>query len=50
MNGVVGIMMAVGKGVLRSIHSVPEYHADVIPVDVTCNALIAIAWKTAETR
>ncbi|XP_065220770.1 putative fatty acyl-CoA reductase CG5065 [Planococcus citri] len=50
MNGVVGIMIAVGKGVLRSIYAVPDYPADLIPVDNVCNGLVALAWEVAENK
>lgn len=50
LNGVVGVMIAVGKGVLRSLHSIPEYFADVIPVDNVCNGLIASVWDAVENN
>ncbi|KAF4529760.1 hypothetical protein B566_EDAN017909 [Ephemera danica] len=47
LNGPTGLMLGAGKGVLRSMHCKPSYHADLIPVDIACNGLIAIAWQLA---
>ena len=45
LNGPVGLIVGAGKGVIRSMHCNADYHAEVIPVDIAINALIAIAWK-----
>ncbi len=45
LNGPTGLLTAAGKGVLRTMHCNGKYDADLIPVDVVCNGLIAIAWK-----
>ncbi|XP_059478174.1 putative fatty acyl-CoA reductase CG5065 [Neocloeon triangulifer] len=45
LNGPVGILVAAGKGVLRSMHCNPDYHAQVIPVDIAINALISASWR-----
>ncbi|KAK0084560.1 hypothetical protein PV325_006789 [Microctonus aethiopoides] len=52
LNGPVGIIVGAGKGVIRSMHCNGEYHAEVIPVDIAINALIAIGYKigSATTR
>nr|XP_034192859.1 putative fatty acyl-CoA reductase CG5065 [Osmia lignaria] len=47
LNGPVGLMVGAGKGVIRSMHCIGTYHAEVIPVDFAINALIAISHKTA---
>ncbi|OAD60327.1 hypothetical protein WN48_05374, partial [Eufriesea mexicana] len=46
LNGPVGLMVGAGKGVIRSMHCIGNYHAEVIPVDLAINALIAIAYRT----
>lgn len=46
LNGPVGLMVGAGKGVIRSMHCNASYHAEVIPVDLAINALIAIAHRT----
>ena len=43
LNGPVGIMIAAGKGVLRSMLLNPNITAEVIPVDTAINAFIIIA-------
>lgn len=52
LNGPVGIIVGAGKGVIRSMHCNGDYHAEVIPVDIAINALIAIGYKigSATTR
>lgn len=47
LNGPVGIMVAGGKGVLRSMYCKAEYNAEVIPVDFAINGLIAIGKQVA---
>ncbi|XP_063218800.1 putative fatty acyl-CoA reductase CG5065 [Bacillus rossius redtenbacheri] len=50
LNGPTGLMIGAGKGVIRSMHCNPDYCGDFMPVDVTANAIIALAWKVANTR
>ncbi|XP_034241775.1 putative fatty acyl-CoA reductase CG5065 [Thrips palmi] len=45
LNGPTGIVIASGKGVLRSMMCDAQHHAEVVPVDVCINALILIAYK-----
>lgn len=45
LNGPIGIMVGAGKGVIRSMLCNGEYKAEVIPVDIAINGLIATAWK-----
>lgn len=45
LNGPVGVIVAGGKGVIRSVLCSPDYEAEVVPVDIAINALILIAWK-----
>ncbi|CAB3382988.1 Hypothetical predicted protein [Cloeon dipterum] len=50
LNGPVGILVAAGKGVLRSMNCNPEYHAEVIPVDIAINSLISASWKRVNDK
>ncbi|XP_047368535.1 putative fatty acyl-CoA reductase CG5065 [Vespa velutina] len=50
LNGPIGIIIGAGKGVIRSMHCNPNYHAEVIPVDWAINALIVIAYKISIDR
>ncbi|XP_054708693.1 fatty acyl-CoA reductase 1-like [Uloborus diversus] len=50
LNGPAGIIVAGGKGVLRTMIIYGEVVADIIPVDVVINLMIAVAWYTAVKR
>ncbi|XP_049982449.1 fatty acyl-CoA reductase 2 isoform X1 [Alexandromys fortis] len=50
LNGPSGIIIATGKGFLRSIKATPMAVADVIPVDTVVNLTIAVGWYTAVHR
>ncbi|KAG8197558.1 hypothetical protein JTE90_007293 [Oedothorax gibbosus] len=50
LNGPAGIIVAGGKGVLRTMITHGEVCADVIPVDVVINLMLAVAWYTAIQR
>ncbi|KAI8430980.1 hypothetical protein MSG28_001074 [Choristoneura fumiferana] len=43
LNGPVGLMLAAGKGVIRTMLCDGSLHAQVIPVDIAINAIIALA-------
>lgn len=45
LNGPVGVIVAGGKGVIRSMLCSADYEAEVVPVDIAINALILIAWQ-----
>ncbi|XP_014467647.1 PREDICTED: putative fatty acyl-CoA reductase CG5065 [Dinoponera quadriceps] len=47
LNGPTGILVAAGKGVLRSMLCNTQYHAELIPVDIAINSIIAISHKVA---
>ncbi|KFP89224.1 Fatty acyl-CoA reductase 1, partial [Apaloderma vittatum] len=49
-NGTSGILIAAGKGILRSVIANNEAVADVIPVDVAINFTLAAGWYTAVHR
>uniref|UniRef100_T1JLW2 Fatty acyl-CoA reductase n=1 Tax=Strigamia maritima TaxID=126957 RepID=T1JLW2_STRMM len=49
-NGPTGLVVAVGKGVVRSVFCYRENVADLIPVDIPINLMLAVAWHTATHR
>nr|CAD7606415.1 unnamed protein product [Timema genevievae] len=49
LNGPVGLMVAAGKGVVRSMHIKGEYHSEVIPVDFAINGLLMLATKVGSS-
>ncbi|CAH1256360.1 FAR1 [Branchiostoma lanceolatum] len=46
-NGPTGIFIAIGKGILRTMSGDPAAKADIVPVDVPINLMIAAAWNIA---
>ncbi|XP_015921823.1 putative fatty acyl-CoA reductase CG5065 [Parasteatoda tepidariorum] len=50
LNGPSGMIIAGGKGVLRTMIIYGEAVADIVPVDVVVNTLISVAWYTAMHR
>ncbi|XP_012269817.2 putative fatty acyl-CoA reductase CG5065 [Athalia rosae] len=46
LNGPTGLIVGAGKGVIRSMHCNGNYHAEVTPVDMAINAILAICAKT----
>lgn len=49
-NGPCGLIIAVGKGLLRSIKCAPWAVADLIPVDTVINLTLVVGWYTAVHR
>ncbi|KAJ8299133.1 hypothetical protein KUTeg_023193 [Tegillarca granosa] len=49
-NGPSGLYIASGKGILRSMKVDHSAVADIIPVDIPVNAMIAVAWHTVVTK
>ena len=45
LNGPVGVVVAAGKGLIRSMMVAEEFRAEVVPVDIAINAIITIAWE-----
>lgn len=43
--GPTGVMVGAGTGVLRVIHAKGENAANMVPVDMAVNGVIAAAWK-----
>lgn len=50
INGPTGMVLAVGKGLLRTMLSDSKACADLIPVDMVINLMITVAWYTATRR
>ncbi|XP_050295769.1 putative fatty acyl-CoA reductase CG5065 [Anthonomus grandis grandis] len=50
LNGPMGLLVAAGKGVLRSMHCIGSNKAQVIPVDFAINASIVIAYKLGSEK
>lgn len=48
MNGPNGLMVGAGRGVIRTMHCYADNPADIMPVDLTINALIATAWDRGQ--
>lgn len=46
--GPTGVVAGAGTGVLRTLHCDKDKNANMVPVDMTCNALIASAWDVAK--
>ncbi|CAF3215487.1 unnamed protein product [Rotaria socialis] len=46
-NGATGIIVAASKGLLRTMIGSGQAMADIIPVDICVNMMIAVAWHTA---
>ncbi|KAF5284905.1 hypothetical protein FQA39_LY16860 [Lamprigera yunnana] len=49
MYGPTGVCAGAGTGVLRTIHCNANVNANIVPVDMCVNSLIATAWDVAET-
>lgn len=50
LNGPTGLLVATTKGMLQTLHCRCNGVADLIPVDVVINLMIAVAWNTAIHR
>lgn len=46
-NGLAGILLSRGRGILRTIYSDPKKLLEVIPVDIANNAILALTCKRA---
>lgn len=47
LNGPSGVMVGAGKGLLHVLHCAGDKRADMIPVDIAIDTLIAAAWDVA---
>jgi len=50
LNGPSGLLVGAAKGVIRSIHCKGDYLADLVPVDLVVNSIIALAWKVGTSK
>lgn len=50
INGPTGMVLASGKGLLRTMLFDSKAYADLIPVDMVINLMITVAWYTATHR
>ncbi|XP_065078984.1 putative fatty acyl-CoA reductase CG5065 [Ochlerotatus camptorhynchus] len=48
-NGPTGLMIGAGRGVIRTMHCNPDYESDIMPVDITMNAIIVLAAERINT-
>ncbi|KAK7576751.1 hypothetical protein V9T40_013037 [Parthenolecanium corni] len=50
LNGLSGIGVATGKGLLHSFFANVDGEGDFVPVDIVCNSLIAMPWAEIEKK
>lgn len=50
LNGPTGIMIGAGRGIIRSMWCNPDYPADVIPVDLAMNMILAVGWERGMSK
>lgn len=50
MYGPTGVAAGAANGLIRTIHCKPENIANIIPVDMCVNSLIAAAWEVCENH
>lgn len=50
LNGPTGILVGGAKGVIRSMHCYAEYNAEIIPVDLAINGIIAAIATVARSQ
>lgn len=50
INGVTGLVVGAGKGVIRSMYCSNDYYADYVPADIVANATIITTWDFIEKR
>lgn len=50
LNGPTGLVIAIGKGLLRSMHAKREVKAEIVPVDIVVNTMIASAYYIAKSN
>ena len=47
LNGPSGVVAAAGKGLLHVFRRKPDAKADLLPVDIAIDTMLAVAWETA---
>jgi hypothetical protein len=45
-----GVVFQIGSGFVKAVYGGRDKVADLVPVDLTANALIAVGWYTALTK
>ncbi|XP_020290792.1 putative fatty acyl-CoA reductase CG5065 [Pseudomyrmex gracilis] len=50
LNGIGGIIVGAGKGVIRSMHCTPTYYAEIIPVDIAINSIIFLSYVIGTSK
>lgn len=50
LNGPTGLLVGAGKGVIRTMHCRADYSADIMPVDISMNNIILVAWQRGITK
>ncbi|KAG7295434.1 hypothetical protein JYU34_021608 [Plutella xylostella] len=50
LNGPSGVIVAAGKGLLHAFRCGPDLRADLLPVDIAIDTMIAVAWDIATHR
>ncbi|ESO10774.1 hypothetical protein HELRODRAFT_72558 [Helobdella robusta] len=50
LNGATGVLTAVGSGFLKSVYGIGSLSADLVPVDLVANSIIAVGWKLASQK
>lgn len=50
LNGPSGVVAAASKGLLHVFRRDPRVRADLLPVDIAIDTLLAVAWETALDR
>jgi alcohol-forming fatty acyl-CoA reductase len=46
--GPTGIIVGAGTGILRVLRCDEEIHAEIVPVDMCCNSMLACAWDVSQ--
>lgn len=49
-NGPSGFLLALGKGIIRTLHGYPNNISDIIPVDIVANCMIVAAFKIGQEK
>jgi fatty acyl-CoA reductase len=49
-NAATGVVAGVGAGMITQIYGQEKLKADIVPVDLCANAIIALGWSTAMER
>jgi fatty acyl-CoA reductase len=50
LNGCTGVLTAIGSGLLKAMYGVKSKTADLVPVDLVANCILATGWYTAANK